>query len=57
MAVFVSPPDRLLSPAKVRCPLNRINAAKRGERKRLGVPEILLKILLKQNPQAYLKYT
>jgi hypothetical protein len=42
--------DRLLSPAKVRCPLNSINAARRGDRKRIGVAEkILLKILLKQN--------
>jgi hypothetical protein len=52
------PADRLLSPAKVRCPLNSINAAKRADRKKIGVAEKnLAEDLLKQNPTAYLKYT
>jgi hypothetical protein len=50
---------RLLSPAKeVRWPLNSINAERRGDRERSGVAEIiLLKVLLKTKPKAYLKQT
>jgi hypothetical protein len=48
--------DRLLSPAKVRCLLNSINAAKRGDRKRIGVAEKnLAEDLAETKPPAYLK--
>jgi hypothetical protein len=48
--------DRLLSPPKVRCPLSSINAAKRGDRKGIGVAEKnLAEELAETKPAAYLR--